>query len=236
MELNKLIDNKNQKLWDEINQVHGISIEYSSNQEYGCYSEGKQSTIYVAKDNLEPDSFTHELLHIYIRIKEIYIGSGLKLQIQSSSILSRIFSEGLLEHFGNCLDHVKMLPIYLDLGFEREKFILDYHTLKSTDSQISQIKRMYKVQKIHNASAIDAFIGRFISIKADPNNTFDYTSHLRRLQKIDGKLFTVLNRFITAWEDFDINNPDPVFGYNYHPLLFDFYEGLMSWVKNKKIQ
>ena len=68
------------------------------------------------KNRICADSFTHELLHIYLRSKGVFIGARLKRKLQSSKTLSIIYSEPLLEHLGNCLDHIKMLPIYLELG------------------------------------------------------------------------------------------------------------------------
>ena len=66
---------------------------------------------------------SQELLHIYLKHKEFYLGSSLKLTLQQSNILRKYLSENLLEHIGNCLDHFKMFKIYNDLGFDNKTTI-----------------------------------------------------------------------------------------------------------------
>lgn len=131
--ISKLIDTRNEALWYEIVSKYRVEVKASPNSEYSCYSKSDTVTFFVPTNNYCPDSFTHELLHVYIRLKEVYIGSSLNLTISTDNTLRSIFNDRLLEHLINCLDHIKMLPMYLGLGFKREKFLLDYYDNKCTE-------------------------------------------------------------------------------------------------------
>ena len=90
MMIEGLIDNRNSELFKELSKNYEIEVELVHHtNEYGCYSINNSSTIYVPESNICADSFTHELLHIYLRSKEIYIGSRIKRIIQPSIALSK---------------------------------------------------------------------------------------------------------------------------------------------------
>ena len=74
VEITKLIDNRNQELWNEIVSKYQVDLQASFNSEYACKSKSNSVTFFVPLNNYCPDSFTHELLHVYIRLKEVYIG------------------------------------------------------------------------------------------------------------------------------------------------------------------
>lgn len=143
MDTNGLIDNRNLGLWNSLIMVHDIEIRKEMRPDYLAFSKSGKTIISVPYDNIDPASFTHELLHIYLRTKDIFIGGGLTLSIKESEILSRIFSDNLIEHIGNCLDHIKMLPEFLDLGFDENDFLSDYSVNKLTDKEILKIKKHY---------------------------------------------------------------------------------------------
>ena len=117
--MKEFIDERNVELWNQLNEDYNIEVEPSFNNEYSCFTQNDKAVIYVDFQNISKDSFTHELLHIYLKHKEFYLGSSLKLTLQQSNILRKYLSENLLEHIGNCLDHLKMFKIYNDLGFDK---------------------------------------------------------------------------------------------------------------------
>ena len=182
------------------------------------YSKDKKTIIYVPNDNLNSASFAHELLHVYLRSKKVFIGSGFALSIKENKVLSRIISEKLIEHVGNCLDHIKMYPVFIKLGYNQTEFIADYFVDKLTNKDIEDIKnhlvekRIFR--KVYNASAIDFFIGKFFAANACPNDFFDYK--------------------MIAWKNFDYNDTDPI-SRSYNLLLFDFIDSLENWTTGKII-
>jgi hypothetical protein len=238
MNTSGLIDNRNRDLWESLKNIYEIDIQFQNRVDYLVFSQSNKAIIYVPKNKIDPAAFTHELLHIYLRTKKVFISSGLVLSIKGYPQLSRIFSDKLLEHIGNCLDHVKMLPEYLRLGFEREDFLSDYSTHKFSKEERKIIKQNYAgssvLGKIYNSSAIDLYIGKFFAVKSCPNNTRNYTNELKELETLDSSLYQILDKFFIAWTEFDYNNDDPIFG-GYHSMLFDFTDELDNWATGKKI-
>jgi len=230
--IDQLLDDRNIVLWDKLNKEFSIDIQESSNLEYRCFTQGNKATIYIAPHNICKDSFTHELLHVYLISEKIFIGAGLQLTVQGSNVLKRIFSNRLLEHFGNCLDHIKTYGIYINMGFDPEKFIADYSTYKFTSSELNDLKMYYKQKRVYRIEAVDFYIGKFVAMSADFNKSFNYESCFNELEKLDPALFSILDRFIGRWGDYDILNKDIVYG-SYYLLLNDFYEGLKGWITNK---
>ena len=232
--MQELIDSRNKDLWDKLSEKYNVSFEQSENEEYGVFSENDHVTFKIDYNNLCKDSFTHEMLHVYLRLMDCYIGAGLKNTIKMSKILSNIMTYELLEHIGNCLDHIKILPQYLDMGFDREKFLLDYHASKCTEEELLFIKRNYKSGKFINPEVADSFMGVHIAILADPNESHDYTYQLNQLKKIDPLLFNINEKLIDFWKEIKIENREP-FDDNYNTVLFNYYENLKKWISKSKI-
>lgn len=229
-----LLDVRNESLWKELSDNYSITLKPSPNQEYGCYSVGKEVTFYINESNLCLDSFTHEMLHVLLRLKELYIGAGLKNTLAGSNILKAIFSDALLEHIGNSLDHIKMLPVYLEMGFDREKFLLDYHEDKCLESEIVQLKRYYKTGKKLNFSIVDNYLGKLFAILADPNPNFTYSSQKEQLQKIDPFLFAATKKMVSQWKKVELSGGNGLSN-TYHEVVFSYYQDLKKWVSLNKI-
>jgi hypothetical protein len=232
--MKELLDARNQSLWDDINQKFNVKIEHSYSGNYGCFSQNDNVTFYINPSNLCKDSFTHELLHVYLRLKEFYIGASLTNTIGASKILSANLSDKLLEHIGNCLDHVKMLPLFLEMGFNRKKIIVDYDLYKGTPEEILEFKRFYRNGKRINVNLIDPYIGRIVSMLADPNDLFDYSHDLIRLKQIDPQLYQNIERLINHWKEVKIQERN-IWDDNDTTVTFNFYQNIKTWISNNKI-
>ncbi len=227
MQRSQFIDNRNRDLWSAVTAIYNVELQPSANDEYLVFTEGKNAIIYVAKDKCI-DSVTHELLHIYLQIKHIYIGSTLLMSAYGHDKILKFFVPRLIEHIGNCLCHIKMLPKYLELGFDRQKFIHDYHIKKCTIEEVNFIRENFNSHIIYNSSAVENYIKNYIAIKADPNPHFDYTSILPVLRKTDTELFSILEVLCTEWLNIDVETSP-----NYRNITDDFLEGLSLWAANK---
>jgi len=229
-----LIDFRNQNLWHQIKEKYSIEFQDSFSDEYSCYTQDNHAVFYVSKNNLCKDSFTHEMLHVHMRIKEFYFGGAISNLLAGSRILSSMISPALIEHIGNCLDHVKMLPLYLEMGFDREKFIVDYNLFKSTSEEINQFQKFYRKGKNINIQMVDPFIGRIVSILADPNDGFDYSDHIEKLKKIDPLLFRIVERLLEHTKELKADNIK-LMDDTYLTVTHNFYENLKKWVTSNKI-
>ena len=121
-----LIDARNSDLWKEMSLVYEIKLKEAEEPGYLTSFDNKKVTIMVDMENLNPHAFTHELLHLYMKTIEVNIASDLKITVKEN-VLKDIFSDSLLEHMGNCLEHFKMLPLYLARGFQNQLFVRDFH-------------------------------------------------------------------------------------------------------------
>jgi hypothetical protein len=234
-----LIDSRNVHLWNTLCKSCEIDIQRERRNDYSAFSINSKTIIYVPEDKSDPAFFTHELLHIYLRTKDIFIGGGFTLSIKESKILSIIFSDNLIDHVANCIDHIKMLPEFIKLGYDAEKFISDYSINKLTHEELSKIrqhfvtKRLFK--KIYRAKAIELYIGKYFAVKACPNKNYKYDASLADLKLIDQDLYLILENFSTAWANFDIEDKDPITG-GYHIFLYDFIDSLEKWTNGKTIK
>lgn len=236
LRLKGLIDERNERLFKELNENYTISIVYTEEEkEYSCYSRNKTSTIYVPFNQENAAYFTHELLHILLRQKDIFIGAALQRTLNNNSSLRNIYSSKLIEHMGNCLDHIKMLPVFLELGYDRNSFISDFNLDKCTEYDLRKIEKNFKSWWAYNGSAIDMFIGKLFSIKACPNSQIDYLPKLERLKKVNSTLYAIQQNIFTSWEKVDINEKD-ILAFNYNDVVIDYQNAMEDWVVGKKIK
>lgn len=231
--INQFIDERNSELWNSLITKFNIKIEQSRNQEYSCFIQNNDVILYVDENNICKDSFTHELLHIHLKDKEFYLGSSLKLTIAQSRILRRIFSEALIEHIGNCLDHLKMFEIYKNLGFRQEKFLFDFYDYKCTEFEINDLSRSYKIGNKINTNTVDFYVGKLVAILCDPNIENDYKNPLTIFKKLDAKLYSIIEKLIEDTKSYNLNNVD-IF-VSYRDISNDFYSNLITWMRNNKI-
>lgn len=227
----KYLDHRNQDLWNELCENFSIRLEYSKEDNYACFCQGKQASLFVDRDSVCRDSFTHELLHIYLKSKDIYLGNSIRLLVSYDEVLSKILSDNLLEHIGNCLDHIKMLPIYLDKGFRVDKFLSDYTEPKCTENEITLIRQYINAPNSWKQAA-DLYIGKYFAIKSCPNLSFDYSHYLKQLNGIDSELYEILDKFWNGWINFDIYNQDAIFN-NYRDLSTFLTDSLKEWAGKK---
>ena len=230
-----LVDKNNLSLWNSLIKEYEIKIKKEKRNDYGVFSINNSSTIYVPINNINSVSFTHELLHIWLRKKEVYIGASIKNSINDNKLISYVFSDELVEHIGNTLDHIKMLPEYIKLGYPIELFITDYNGEKLTENEVLLLKKKFKpkglLKKTYKKKYIDFFIGKYFAIASCPNNSFDYKKRKEQLKNIDYELFNILENFINTWIEFDIDDKNN----SYHILVFDFIDELETWITAKQI-
>jgi hypothetical protein len=228
-DLNRLIDERSEGLWYELNSTFNVSLEFHAHPYYAIYKIDKDVTFYIPENRYEKNYFAHEILHVYLASKGINIGNYLILRVQQNPILSSVISPSLLNHISNTLDHVKTFPLYMELGFARNKFLLDYEVSKCTYQEINNISHLHKSSSKDWKSFVDQYLAKFFAIKSCTNTKIDYGTQLTRLQAIDGSLFTILDKFCNQWINFDITRYHPA-DYNYWDICDEFYNSIFDWV------
>lgn len=230
--ISNLVDYRTEFLWKKLNSLYEIELEYFQEKYYSVYSINNSHTIYIS--TFEPEnkaSFAHELLHIELDRLDLSFPTGFGTLIKGSKSTANWFSDSLSEHFMNCCNHIKMLPLFLNLGFNAEDFISDYNENKLTDSEIvilSGLKRGDNYVGIY----LDFFIAKFIAVKACPNENMNYPVSLERLKRIEPQLYDILDDFYHKW--FELENSNNILK-NPRTLMFDLFFKLESWAKSKNI-
>ena len=242
MDLSKYITEQSGRIWKHLSSIYDISVEYHSANEYTVFIQRDKVVIYVPKLTKPcPDSFAHELLHVLIRSTQTYIGSSITLAVKESQCLSPILSPGLLDHISNCLEHVKMLPIYIEMGFDKSLFIIDYNTPKLTYDEVRYLKSNLKKKKwmqkpTYDPKVVDLYIGKFFAVKACPNMEINYESLLQEFKVIDIELWEILESLWESWLLYDIFKDREAVDPDYHELVFDFIDNLEDWCSNRRIR
>jgi hypothetical protein len=231
--MNEFIDHRNSDLWNMLNDKFEITIEKSLNQEYSCYTINNTAIIRVDYNNVSVDSFTHELLHIYLKNKEFYLGASIKLTLKQSKILQRLLTDDLLEHIGNSLDHLKMFEIYKSMDCRKEEFLLDYNMYKFSEQDSVVLKKQYRLRNKINPVCVDFYIGKLIALLCDPNDSNDYTEALKEFEKQDPDLYKTVNNLVEETRNYDIDSND-IFN-SYRDIANNFYSRLIKWINKNKI-
>jgi len=230
--MKSLLDSRNINLWNKINSNYKVNFEKSSNSAYGCYTQGKEVTFYIGTGELSKDYFTHEMLHVYFRLNDCFFGEGLSNVILYNNRLGILISGELIEHVGNCFEHVKMFPLYLEMGFEQSKFLTDYHEYKCKPSELQIFKDQYLREGRVNINLVDPFIGRLVAMLCDPNTEFEYNAELEEFKKLDSLLFLTIKTALDFWVSIDVESKDIIFP-NYHDLIFSLENDLEKWYQEK---
>lgn len=233
------LDSANKELWQTMSQRFNISVEYGSEDCYGNYHKNNDCVIYVPQNSVPNQvSFTHELLHLYLPYHGIFIGGAIECTLKGQYPLNIVFNDKLYDHISNSLEHIKMLPLYLNMGYPKEYFLSDYFDCKLTNSEINSIRKSYKTGLLfpkYNSLIINFYIGKFFAAKADINSDNHYDQQLTDLYNIDHVLYSALEKFWNSWLDYDVTIEPTALGCNYNDMVNLFVDDLIDWSKKKKI-
>lgn len=231
--MDSLIDDRNKSLWERLKSQRNIQVIIEDREDYMIYTKGEEVKIYVKKNDLNPASFTHELMHLDLDLKGVIVGASLKSHIRSSEI-SEYFEDELIEHLGNCLSHSKMLTEFINLGYPESDFIEDFSVNKCTGEEMCQIEELLfnEVNGINFCivEAFRAYIGKFFAMKACPNQLYDYSSSFQRLENLNPALYAVLIKLWDEWTLYDATTPDDALN-SYRLIIYDFLFALEQWCR-----
>lgn len=228
LELN--LDDKNRSLWNEIKENCNVKLEPSFEPNYITNFKDGEVTIFIDIDKIESHSFAHELLHVKLRNDGMIAASYLNDKIHQSENLNYIFSKGLEDHIGNCLEHVKMFPLFVNLGYRQIDFLSDFKKEKLTQNDINYIKSSLAQNNIIDKNTLDYYIGKFFAAKACLSEN-SYYKQLTLLKSISPNLYDILKEFWADWSDFSIEEEPKA----YEEIIDIFVEELEDWAETKII-
>ena len=231
IDVNDFLDERNRELWEYVCANHNVSIKKSNEDNYLVTTKKDGFDISVLSNDKCSASFTHELLHIWLSMKISSPYNYINKHIWKDDKFRMIFSNDLVEHIGNVLEHRKMLSKFIEMGYKRSDFMADYNTYKMDDYVLSVIISNFKNDKIYDSLMIEEYIKKYFAIKCCPNTSFNYTRYKIRLIILDWKLFKILERFVKDWDKLKIDDKyiDCI------DITNKFCLNMSKWVKRKEI-
>jgi len=227
--LQQLLDDRNKSFWDEIHEVFVPTVLLCESRHYAFHLFEKKAQFFVPVSNLSKEAFTHELMHIWLRSKNIFITNFLLNRLREEPLLYWSFTDNMFEQLGYWLEHVKMLPYFIGAGFKKEKFTEDYDQYKCSPMHWQiMLAGMSNPSKKVPLPCLDLYVSRFFAMKTCCNEWFDYTPYFEAMQNIRPELFQILDRFWNLWLQFDIERYDPV-ACSYKPFTAQLMHDLGKW-------
>jgi hypothetical protein len=123
MKIDDLISEKNKALFDRVNKIYPVDIIATSDTTWGSNLKDGKTVISYCDTKYPEECFTHELLHIDTQIK------GYKrLRFGFSAFDTSDYFKELMSAIDNELQHHKMFPDFLKMGYNKEQFYIDSDT------------------------------------------------------------------------------------------------------------
>lgn len=149
-----LTDIRVAELYQEINEYSVIEICASPDSYWGSSTDSSGTSVFVACTIYPAESMFHELLHAKIKIQGYTQYLTFLRTVDGNS--AKVLGEAL----DNELQHHRMFPLFIDVGFDPERFYHDADT-----NSYSRIRRELKSMNPKVTSAT-AYFMKFLTIVA----------------------------------------------------------------------
>jgi len=234
-ELNKLLDVKNKGIYDFLCAKIPIKLCYCTENNYGVFIYNGEARIDIPMNNYSSASFTHELLHILLFVLGVNIGGAIKLQKEGNKYLHSVISDELADHITNILEHRKMFPIFIELGYDKMDFLHDAGRSVLTNQEVKEFKTLFKKRTIFRRSishdVVDLYIGKYIAAKGACVGAFDYSPQLSEMYKIEPELCAIMDSLLSRWGNYDETKEGDILSDSYNLIAYDFLNEIEDWVK-----
>jgi len=224
------LDKHNKQLLSEVRNKMSVKFEIFNKPYFENYSINDNVIIYINPKVFNNSSVAHELLHAWFRGLGLHGSNMIYLSAREKPKFSVVFDKKLCDHIGNCMEHYKIYPKFLEMGYASKDFL----SSKGMQCDINSIRKLC-IQRngIYSVKHLNNYIGFLISIYADhlPN---DYSRHLALIQGIEPKLFDIVSEFWQAWKEVDIENPDPITRTDFD-AIHSFIMNVEDWIEDKSI-
>ncbi|MFR0679007.1 hypothetical protein [Dysgonomonas mossii] len=111
------LDEQNKRLLSEIRNKISVKFEVFNKPYFENYSINDSVIIYVNPKIFKNSSVAHELLHAWFRGLGLHGSNMIYLSAREKPKFSVVFDKKLCDHIGNCMDHYKIYPKFLEMGY-----------------------------------------------------------------------------------------------------------------------
>ncbi|WP_300039478.1 hypothetical protein [uncultured Roseobacter sp.] len=149
-----LADDRVAELYQQINEQSNVEIRASTDSQWGSSTDANGTSVFVAPTDYPVESMFHELLHAKIKLQ------GYTQNLEFVRTVDDTSAKVLGEALDNELQHHRMFPLFIDAGFDPERF---YHD--ADKNSYSRIRKELKSMKPRENSAT-AYFMKFLTILA----------------------------------------------------------------------
>lgn len=229
--LNQLLDDRNRKLYQEVSRAAKLELNPTSCKCYGCFSKGPVNRIDIPINQPpSPSSFAHELLHAKLNVKSAHI--SFKLGVSGSVILSKVVSDNLCDHLNNVLQHRKMFPEFLALGYQEGEFLSDAHEILL--DEVGALNIAADCAK-RTSAEIDFFIGKYMAARCSLFSFHDYSKPLAILRASEPRLTEIMEVLVSSWDAYDPDREGDLDAVSHFEIEYNFLSDLEDWLNSQKI-
>lgn len=198
---------KTQIFEDEINRS-GFKIAFQESDRFeidwfmqppNTFNGKKEITIVRPIGSTNKSAFTHELLHAYLFVKGFRPLNTKKCfdHYKNKNLNFKAAYDGSpLDALYNAFQHPKMLPLFVDAGFEKENFRTDKEKQIDLADEYNSIqsKNPYQNYFIN-------FIKFYSRVSDCPSDKFlsDYLVYKEKLNSYHGGLYNIFERHLNKW-------------------------------------
>lgn len=231
--IERQIDDKNKHLWDEISGQYDIEVISWKRGEYAAEVQGNRVTLFVSDINVNPALFTHELLHLKLRLNNVLFAIFIYKVCENQLALANIFNLQNALLIGNLLDHVFMYNEYIEMGYTEENFAFDYGTDKFTEDEEKMLSEGFS-NRIIKSDIAGYYITKYVALRTLKESGKDYTHAFNALSAIDSQLYQISKKMMDELMVLSLNGYKSV-SEQYIQIIGDFLIGLELWTEDKVI-
>lgn len=221
-------DNNGLELYEELSSKYIFAFSFY-NQGALCFSKSDGFIEFLIPQNkpISKALFTHELLHLYLRLNEIDNEQSLRNIIISNSFENILNpSEDNYMYIHNFLDHIIFYNDFKNMGYKDKDFVCDYY--ENRYSKDIEAFLWYKFQQnLPDNYAIGYYISKYIGLRTPICAIRDYSKAYKDMKKLHPKLYNSCKLFVDKYQLIANEDYDTI-SKMYNSIIEDFIIDLKS--------
>lgn len=192
------IDDRNRELWETLNSRYQIGVFDQYDWYELKFMDGNNHVVMFVAEEYNKGLFTHELLHLRLRSFSL---NSITQYVEFKDFGNTYIIQSLVNLLNN-IEHIFFFDDYIELGFEKEDFVMDFATSTFNDAHFKSLDlaRNLADQTLYSVY----FLSMQITMYAEDYYGLKRNKDLNDLNKYDPKLFLKGNHFFNEIIDFEI--------------------------------
>lgn len=200
LNLNNYLDTNGIELYHEILEKYTILFS-RYNQKVLCVNKKGFIAEFLIPEKgvISKPLFTHELLHLNLRVNGIDNDQSLRNSIEKHSLFDVLnISEDNFSFIHNFLDHIIIFKDFKDMGYKDNEFVSDYN-----EDKFNNIIKRYLINEFENKKpsdyAVSFYIAKYIGLRSPVFNR-NYSKSFKIMENLNPKLYQICKFFIDKYQ------------------------------------